>query len=54
MFLDLDKLILIDLIGCGSFGRVHKAVWCGSIVAAKVVPILGNEKSLKNELNVYS
>ena len=47
------KLHLLNLIGCGSFGKVFKAVWRGSIVAAKVLPVSQNDKTLKNELDFY-
>ena len=32
---------------------MYKAVWRGTIVAAKEVPTAGNEKVLANELSVY-
>lgn len=41
------------MIGRGSFGVVHKAVWRGIIVAAKVLPMIGNQKSVDNELAIY-
>jgi serine/threonine protein kinase len=40
-------------IGRGGFGCVSKAIWRGSIVAAKEVPTAGNAKVLENELAVY-
>ena len=33
------KLHLIEVVGEGAFGVVHKACWRGCVVAAKVVPI---------------
>ena len=42
---------LIELVGGGAFGQVYKAVWRGSVVAAKVLH--GNMKVIENELNVY-
>lgn len=35
---DPMKLHLLELVGEGAFGVVHKACWRGCIVAAKVVP----------------
>ena len=32
------KLRLLEVVGEGAFGIVHKACWRGCIVAAKVVP----------------
>ena len=47
------ELHIIDEIGRGGFGCVSKAVWRGTIVAAKEVPTAGNAKILENELAVY-
>ena len=46
---------VLCLIGTGAFGQVHKAVWRGTVVAAKVVHTAGpgNEKVVENELRVY-
>ena len=51
--LDSNKLHFLEVIGRGSFGVVHKAVWRGITVAAKVMSIIGNEKSVQTELSVY-
>jgi hypothetical protein len=32
------KLRLLEVVGEGAFGIVHKACWRGCIVAAKVIP----------------
>jgi hypothetical protein len=49
-----NELHIIEEIGRGGFGCVSKAIWRGSIVAAKEVPTAGNAKVLENELAVYS
>ncbi len=36
-----DAIRLLDVIGKGSFGVVHRAIWRGSLVAAKVLPMGG-------------
>ena len=51
--LDPDKLYLMSVIGSGAFGQVHKAIWKGSVVAAKIVVLSGNAKVVDNELNAY-
>ena len=53
IFLEPQAIQLLSLIGTGSFGDVHKAVWCGTIVAAKIVHTAGNDKVVENELRVY-
>ena len=50
---DDDELHVMEVIGMGSFGRVSKGIWRGSVVAVKEIPTVGNQKSLQNELNVY-
>ena len=47
------ELKIIEEIGQGAFGRVYKAVWRGTIVAAKEIPTAGNQRVLENELSVY-
>lgn len=39
-----NKLRLLNLVGQGSFGMVHRAVWRGVVVAAKVIQV-GQEKN---------
>ena len=50
---DYADLKIIEQVGQGAFGCVYKAVWRGSIVAAKEIPTAGNQKVLDNELSVY-
>ena len=52
--LGADKVVLMDLIGTGAFGRVHKAVWKGTLIAAKVIPVLSTSSRVwENELAAY-
>jgi len=47
---DFDDLKLLSIIGQGSFGTVHRALWRGMMVAAKVIPVSlmdGKEKATK-------
>lgn len=37
--LDSADLKLLDVIGQGGFGTVHKAIWHGTMVAAKIIPL---------------
>ena len=46
------SLTLIEEIGRGSYGLVHKAVWRGTIVAAKVINISSSTQSALNEFKV--
>ena len=45
----------MHVIGSRAFGQVHKAVWRGTVVAAKVVLVSGsgNSKIVNNELDAY-
>lgn len=47
-------LTLIDEIGRGSYGVVHKALWRGSVVAAKVlsIPTYTSAQSARNEAEI--
>lgn len=45
-------LRLISIIGQGSFGIVHKAMWRGSLVAAKVIQIPeGRTRAVTREID---
>lgn len=48
-----NDLQILNEIGQGSYGRVYRAVWMGTIVAAKEALTAGNEKVLAKELSVY-
>ena len=39
LFLDPVQIKLLEVIGQGSYGTVHRASWRGSLVAAKVIPL---------------
>ena len=44
----------MDIIGAGSFGQVHKAVWKGTLVAAKVIQVPATlSRVWKNEIAAY-
>ena len=45
----LAELVILNEIG----GSVSKAIWRGSVIAAKEIPTAGNSKMLENELGVY-
>ena len=49
-----DEPKLATVIGCGAFGKVYKAVWCDSIVAAKVIAVAANPKELDNGINTLT
>ena len=50
---ELKELRILEEIGRGAFGRVFKAVWRGTIVAAKEIRTAGNQHILENEMSVY-
>ncbi len=50
---DMRKLTFNDEIGQGSFAKVYKAFWRGTVVAAKVIPISMSTKTIEKELSVY-
>ena len=44
---------LIDVVGEGTFGVVHKAIWRGTVVAAKVISVpSGSESSVLKEIEM--
>ena len=46
---------LLEVIGHGMYGQVHKTIWRGTMVAAKVIPAPSvNQKIIDNELSVLS
>ena len=48
-----DELKLIEVVGEGTFGIVHKAIWRGTIVAAKLINVpSGSEASVKKEIEL--
>lgn len=53
LHIEVKELRILEEIGQGSFGRVYKAVWRGTVFAAKEIPTAGNQKVLENELSVY-
>ena len=53
IILDCSDLQLMEVIGQGSYGTVHVASWRGSLIAAKVVPVLMSEAtSLAAEIDI--
>ena len=52
---NVDEVRLLEEIGRGSFGVVHRAVWRGTIVAAKVLPggQAGLTKAVAREITAY-
>lgn len=48
-----SNLKLIEVVGEGTFGVVHKAVWRGTVVAAKVVNVPhGSTECVMKELEM--
>lgn len=47
---DPKKLVLLDVVGSGSFGTVHRACWRGIVIAAKVIPVQCEVTSKEVEL----
>ena len=50
--IDLDH---VKFIGRGTYGVVHKAVWRGSVVAAKVLctPTIAHEEDIIKEIESF-
>ena len=46
------ELKIIEEIGQGAFGQVYKAVWHGTIVAAKEIPTAGNQDNVYRYGNI--
>ena len=48
-------IMLLDIFGQSSFGVVHRAIWRGSMVAAKVIalPSSADMKSVTQEFRVW-
>ena len=54
IYLDAGKLDLHCELEQGSFAKVYKAFWRGTVVAAKVIPAARSAaKSIEKELSVY-
>ena len=47
---DMQKVRLVSIIGQGSFGTVYKAVWRGSVVAAKVIQVGDKTSKIMGEV----
>lgn len=50
---DPKSLQLLDVIGQGGFGTVYKALWMGTIVAAKLVPLQIDATTTEAEILKY-
>lgn len=54
LHLDLNHVRLINEIGRGTYGVVHKAIWRGIVVAAKVLPTPGvHEGEIVKEIESF-
>ena len=43
----------MEVVGEGTFGVVHKAIWRGTVVAAKVINVPhGSEETVKKEIEM--
>ena len=43
----------VEVVGEGTFGVVHKAIWCGTVVAAKVISVpCGSEDGVIKEIEM--
>ena len=47
-----DDTILLAIIGQGSFGTVHRAMWRGLLVAAKVIPMTEDKSKVQKEIEL--
>lgn len=48
-----QELKVMDVIGEGTFGVVHKAIWRGTVVAAKLINLpSGSEADVNQEIEM--
>ena len=48
--IDTKQVRLVKIIGQGSFGTVYRAVWCGTLVAAKVIQLGEENRQIFGEI----
>ena len=46
----IDELKLLEVLGIGAFGVVHRAVWRGMVVAAKVMRMASPSEKVTREV----
>ena len=49
----MNELKILEEVGQGAYGHVYKAIWCGTVVAAKEIRLAGSKKIVENEISVY-